>query len=60
MSEPLREMQHGRCFYCERVLPAAVAVDHFIPWSRYPSDLLAIGTEAGWRGLLATTDWPYS
>ena len=32
-------MQHGRCFYCERSLPAAAAVDHFIPWSRYPRDL---------------------
>ena len=39
MSEPLRELQHGRCFYCERSLPAAAAVDHFIPWSRYPRDL---------------------
>jgi hypothetical protein len=39
VSEPLRELQHGRCFYCERSLPAAVAVDHFIPWSRYPRDL---------------------
>jgi hypothetical protein len=39
VSEPLRELQHGRCFYCERCLPAAAAVDHFIPWSRYPRDL---------------------
>jgi len=39
VSEPLRELQHGRCFYCERSLPAAAAVDHFIPWSRYPRDL---------------------
>lgn len=38
-SEPLREMQHGRCFYCERSLLASAAVDHFIPWSRYPRDL---------------------
>jgi len=39
VSKPLRELQHGRCFYCQRVLPAAAAVDHFIPWSRYPRDL---------------------
>ena len=39
LSKPLRELQHGRCFYCERSLPAAAAVDHFIPWSRYPRDL---------------------
>jgi hypothetical protein len=39
MSKPLRELQHGRCFYCEGTLPSAAAVDHFIPWSRYPRDL---------------------
>jgi hypothetical protein len=39
VTEPLRELQHGRCFYCQRTLPAAAAVDHFIPWSRYPRDL---------------------
>ena len=39
VSKPLRELQHGRCFYCQRSLPSAAAVDHFIPWSRYPRDL---------------------
>jgi hypothetical protein len=39
VSEPLRQLQHGRCLYCQRRLPAAAAVDHFIPWSRYPRDL---------------------
>jgi hypothetical protein len=39
VSEPLRELQRGRCFYCERSLPATAAVDHFIPWSRYPRDM---------------------
>jgi len=39
LSKPLRELQHGRCFYCGRSLRAAAAVDHFIPWSRYPRDL---------------------
>jgi hypothetical protein len=39
VSKPLRELQDGRCFYCRRSLPSAAAVDHFIPWSRYPRDL---------------------
>jgi 5-methylcytosine-specific restriction endonuclease McrA len=39
VSKPLRELQGGRCFYCQRSLLAAAAVDHFIPWSRYPRDL---------------------
>lgn len=39
MGKPLRELQHGRCFYCERSLPGSAAVDHFIPWSHYPRDL---------------------
>jgi hypothetical protein len=39
VSSPLRELQHGRCFYCQRSLPSKADVDHFIPWSRYPRDL---------------------
>jgi hypothetical protein len=39
VSKPLRELQHGRCFYCQRSLPTKADVDHFIPWSRYPRDL---------------------
>jgi hypothetical protein len=39
VSKPLRELLDGRCFYCQRSLPAAATVDHFIPWSRYPRDL---------------------
>jgi len=36
----LREVQEGRCFYCERALQKSSAhIDHFIPWSRYPVDL---------------------
>jgi hypothetical protein len=36
----LWDVQSGRCFYCERPIRAAApAVDHFIPWSRYPMDL---------------------
>jgi HNH endonuclease len=37
--KPLRDLQHGRCFYCQNDLAAAAAVDHFIPWSQYPRDL---------------------
>jgi hypothetical protein len=35
----LIEVQHGNCFYCHRALDKRKDVDHFIPWSRYPSDL---------------------
>lgn len=35
----LMEVQRGECFYCGGRLQAGVAVDHFVPWSRYPIDL---------------------
>jgi hypothetical protein len=35
----LRDVQGGRCFYCEGRIGRDGAVDHFIPWSRYPLDL---------------------
>jgi 5-methylcytosine-specific restriction endonuclease McrA len=35
---PLRELQGGRCFYCDDRLTGGTDVDHFIPWSRYPDD----------------------
>ena len=35
----LHELQGGKCFYCENRLRNSSEVDHFIPWSRYPSDL---------------------
>jgi 5-methylcytosine-specific restriction endonuclease McrA len=36
----LREVQSGGCFYCADRIPARAGhVDHFIPWSRYASDL---------------------
>jgi hypothetical protein len=38
-SSLLRDLQEGRCFYCERSVTSAACVDHFIPWSRYPRDL---------------------
>jgi len=38
--EILEEVQTGKCFYCESPLRQdAIAVDHFIPWSKYPVDL---------------------
>ncbi len=36
--DPLRELQAGRCFYCEGRLPDRCEVDHFIPWARYPDN----------------------
>ncbi|ADW68074.1 HNH endonuclease [Granulicella tundricola] len=37
----LMELQDGRCFYCAGALIEVRAeVDHFIPWSRYPADLV--------------------
>jgi hypothetical protein len=37
----LDEAQEGRCLYCRERLGSArgLAVDHFIPWRRYPTDL---------------------
>lgn len=35
---PLRELQHGSCFYCHSLVRDVGEVDHFIPWSRYPTD----------------------
>ncbi len=37
---PLWELQGRRCFYCEARIPdpSRGAVDHFIPWARYPDD----------------------
>ena len=35
----LFDVQHGRCFYCHGELHHHADVDHFIPWSRYPTNL---------------------
>ena len=35
----LREVQQGRCFYCERNIKSRADVDHFIPWRLYSLDL---------------------
>jgi 5-methylcytosine-specific restriction endonuclease McrA len=34
----LRDVQESRCLYCERAVGKDAAVDHFVPWSRYPVD----------------------
>src|SRR5438094_420635 len=34
------DIQQGKCFYCGRGIAGPTAhVDHFIAWSRYPTDL---------------------
>ena len=35
----LRDVQRGRCFYCERDFRSRADVDHFIPWRLYLLDL---------------------
>ncbi|MCC6671997.1 MAG: hypothetical protein IT458_13120 [Planctomycetes bacterium] len=35
----LGDLQDDRCFYCAEPLRGRVAVDHFLPWSRYMRDL---------------------
>jgi len=36
----LLDLQHGRCFYCNRgVVGETAHVDHFVAWVRYPVDL---------------------
>lgn len=35
----LREVQKGNCFYCTEAMGRDLAVDHFIPWAKYPVDL---------------------
>lgn len=35
----LIEAQAGDCFYCRKALNKDRAVDHFIPWAKYPADL---------------------
>ena len=35
----LLDVQAGLCFYCGKDLQHRMEVDHFVPWSRYPTDL---------------------
>jgi hypothetical protein len=37
---PLAESQNGMCFYCESRMLRNIAVDHFLPWSRFPDNTL--------------------
>lgn len=39
IKETLKQIQHGKCFYCKHTIHGEDALDHFIPWSKYPSDL---------------------
>jgi hypothetical protein len=32
-------VQKGVCLYCQKSLSGKTQVDHFVPWSRYPTDL---------------------
>ena len=34
----LKDLQHGQCFYCGKAIKGPGAVDHFVPWGRYPAD----------------------
>ncbi len=38
--DPLMDAQDGRCFYCDAKIGAKIAIDHFLPWSRHPLNLL--------------------
>lgn len=35
----LTDLQKGVCFYCQKKISNVGAIDHFIPWSRYPRDI---------------------
>lgn len=37
--DPLMAVQDGACLYCESRIRGQPHVDHFVPWSRYPSNL---------------------
>lgn len=36
----LADLQSGTCFYCGRPVTGPAQIDHFVPWSRYPRDLI--------------------
>ena len=38
LRKELAAMQQGGCFYCTDPLTSSTAVDHFLPWSRWPND----------------------
>lgn len=35
----LTDLQQKNCFYSQRLIHDSGAIDHFIPWSRYPRDI---------------------
>ena len=37
---PLADYQEGLCFYCDSGFGREIAVDHFLPWSRFPDNTL--------------------
>jgi hypothetical protein len=39
LRQAMREVQEGRCFYCEEGNLGQGDLDHFIPWSKYPVDM---------------------
>lgn len=41
IAPPLRELQDGRCFYCDAALRPDAHVDHVLPWSKAPIDGVA-------------------
>jgi 5-methylcytosine-specific restriction endonuclease McrA len=45
INQQLTELQNGKCFYCHKPIGTSdkkkPEVDHFIPWSRYPNDMLS-------------------
>lgn len=38
LRKELTGLQAGLCFYCAETLPSSSAIDHFLPWSRWPND----------------------
>ena len=38
--EGLHKLHSNKCFYCSVEVPEGLAVDHFIPWSRFPNDAI--------------------
>lgn len=60
--DELRELQHGRCFYCGGRLARDVHVDHFVPWARLPDNgienlvVADAGCNRSKRAFLASAD----
>lgn len=37
---PLLQIQSGRCFFCDTKVADQPEVDHFLPWARFPTNLV--------------------